>query len=135
MIDNYKKQLQILYSFEIHDEIRPSYFFAELAAYWKNHPVIRKSVIYKGLKYQRMVRGKLRDEIKADLMDWYDRMVLNYSDLTAAQKERINKNEQLYSFDAFNHPIAAIKTIRMRDYYDYKQKYNIVKKLVIIYLR
>jgi hypothetical protein len=126
---------------------------------WKNYPLIRKAAEVKTfisdgtqlidstdknsnpiqIEVPKIVRyltekelANKAEELKEQLLDWFDRMILNYDDLTVAQKNRIKyyklveENKQLTNF-------AKMKLIKVREYIN-KRSYHLVKKTVIIEL-
>jgi hypothetical protein len=94
-----------------------------LGLYWNGTPIIRHVVTGK-------VTPNIADREKM-LLEWVDRMVINYGELSQLQKKRLEKIEDEPFLD---NNIGRVKKIRVREYYK-KEKYNLVHKIVLIELK
>lgn len=75
-----------------------------------------------------------RHKAKKELYGWFSRMILNYDDLTPAQRKRVDKQEPIEELGAGLTDYAILKTIKVREPFS-KYKYKIVKKTVIVELK
>lgn len=99
---------------------------------------IHKEEVPKILRYmtQREIQ-KEKKYVKKILLDWFDRMVLNYSDLTKSQKQRLNKikfigsdKDDMCGPEILNY--VKMKRIRIREHQP--GSYLFFDKIVIIEL-
>lgn len=96
----------------------------------KKHQVTRKYPIIDRYYTPEEIEEH-KENCKIDLLDWFKRMVLNYDDLTYAQKRRLKENEIL---DYGSKRYAVLKYLRVQEPPGLKEGYWLVNKLVIIEL-